>query len=164
MVLMNTSHLLDAITYITSLHITSVSAEVGTLVADVEVEDTASATFRFDNGAIGSLLSGAHVAGANDDEYCSIYGTEGQIRLPDPYASGPLRFYLKRDWGEFKGGEWHSVPGSAVPVYQRAVEEFAQAVRAGGCIPSDAQNARYVLSVVLGIYQSAKAKKTISIS
>jgi predicted dehydrogenase len=163
-VLMNTSHLLDAITYMTGLHITDISAEIGSLVADVEVEDTAAATFRFDNGAIGSLLSGAHIAGANDDEYCSIYGAEGQIRLPDPYGTDPLRFYLKRDWNEFEGGQWHTIPGDPVAVYQRAVEEFAQAVQSGGCVPSDAENARYVLSVVLGIYESAKQKKTISIS
>src|ERR1044071_7824349 len=47
--LMNPSHLLDALFYITGLSVTNVSAEIGTLVANVEVEDTATAILRFDN-------------------------------------------------------------------------------------------------------------------
>ena len=100
-VLMNTSHLLDALFYMTGLTVTSVSAEIGTLVASVEVEDMATATLRFNNGAIGSLIAGAHIPGAHDEEYCSIYGTQGQIRLPDPYGSDPMRIYLKRAWRDF---------------------------------------------------------------
>ena len=163
-VLMNTSHLLDALFYITGLNVTGVSAEIGTLVANVEVEDMATATLRFNNGAIGSLIAGAHMSGARDDEYCSIYGTEGQIRLPDPYGSDPLRIYLKRAWRDFTAEQWHFIPTEPAPVYQRAIEEFAQAVQSKGCVPIDAQNARQVLAVVLAIYRSAAEQRTIKIS
>lgn len=162
-VLMNTSHLLDALFYITGLKVTDVSAQVGTLVADVEVEDMAAATFRFNNGAIGSLVAGAHIRGAHDEEYCSIYGTEGQIRLPDPYSSGPLQMYLKQAWRDFAANQWHSIPTEAAPVYQKAIEGFAQAVQSGGCAPIDARDARQVLAVVLAIYQSAAEQRTITI-
>jgi predicted dehydrogenase len=162
-VLMNTSHLLDALFYITGLKVTDVSAQVGTLVADVEVEDMAAATFRFNNGAIGSLVAGAHISGAHDEEYCSIYGTEGQIRLPDPYSSGPLQMYLKQAWRDFAANQWHSIPTEAAPVYQKAIEGFAQAVQSGGCAPIDARDARQVLAVVLAIYQSAAEQRTITI-
>jgi predicted dehydrogenase len=163
-VLMNTSHLLDAIFYITSLNITSVSAEVGTLVADVEVEDTASATFRFDNGAIGSLIAGAHMSGAHGEECSTIYGTEGQIRLPHPYGSDPLQVYLKQPYGAFAAGEWHSIPLQPVAVYQQAIEDYARALQSGDCVPIDAHAARKVLSVVSAIYQSSAEKRTIFIS
>ena len=162
--LMNTSHLLDALLYVTGLTVTSVSAEVGTLVADVEVEDMAAATLCFDNGAIGSLIAGAHISGAHDDERCSIYGTEGQICLPDPYGTGPLKIYLRRAWDQFTAGEWHSIPLEPVPVYRRAIEEFAHAVRTNECVPISAQEARRVLSIVLAIYQSAVERRTITIS
>jgi UDP-N-acetyl-2-amino-2-deoxyglucuronate dehydrogenase len=162
--LMNTSHLLDALFYITGLSVTTVSAEIGTLVADVEVEDTAAATMRFNNGAIGSLIAGAHISGAHNEERCSIYGTEGQIRLPDPYGSDPLQLYLRRAWGQFKAEQWHSIPLETVLVYQRAIEDFAQALQTGGCIPISAQDARQVLAVVSAIYQSAAEQKTIMIS
>ena len=161
---MNTSHLLDALLYITGLSVTSVSAEIGTLVADVEVEDMAAATLRFNNGAIGSLIAGAHISGAHNEECCSIYGTEGQIRLPDPYGSDPLRIYLRREWSEFTAEQWHSIPLEPVLVYQQAIEDFAQAVLTKGCIPISAQDARQVLAVVLAIYQSAAERRTISIS
>ena len=163
-VLMNTSHLLDALTYVTRLKVTSVAAEIGTLVSNVEVEDTATATLRFDNGAIGSLIAGAHINGAHHEEYCQLYGTEGQLRLPDPYGSDPLRIYVKRAWDDFTAEQWHSIPMESVPVYQRAIEDFAKAVQTGQCVPIDAKAARQVLAVVLGIYQSAAEKRTVSIS
>lgn len=160
---MNTSHLLDAIRYVTGLNVTSVSAEIGTLVANVEVEDMAAATLRFNNGAIGSLIAGAHITGANHEECCYIYGTEGQIRLPDPYSSDPLQIYLKRIWGEFTAEQWHSIVLDPVLVYQEAIEDFARAVRTKGCIPVSAQDARQVLAIVLAIYQSAAESRTITI-
>ena len=162
--LMNTSHLLDALMYVTGLRVTSVAAEVQTLVANVEVEDTASAIFRFDTGAIGSLFAGAHIPGAQQDEYFHLYGTQGQIRLPDPYGSGPLQIYLKQAFGEYAAGTWHSIALQPVQVHRRAVEEFAKAVQSGQCPPIDAHAARRVLSVVLAMYQSAVEKRTITIS
>ncbi len=163
-VLMNTSHLLDALAYITGLLVTSVSAEIGNLISNVEVEDMATATLRFNNGAIGSLIAGAHISGAHNEECCHLYGTEGQVRLPDPYGKDPLQIYLKRPWGEFTSGQWHSISTESVSVYQRAVEDYAQAVQSRGCIPIDAQAAGQVLAVVLAIYQSAAEKRTITIS
>jgi UDP-N-acetyl-2-amino-2-deoxyglucuronate dehydrogenase len=163
-VLMNTSHLVDALHYVTGLEVTSVSAEMGTLVADVQVEDMATATLRFDNGAIGSLIAGAHIPGADNEEYSCIYGTNGRIRLPDPYGSDPLRIYLRRPWEEFPSEQWHAIPTESVPVYRQAIEDFARALRADGCAPISARDARRVLAVVLAIYQSAAERRTITIS
>ncbi|MEO8357733.1 MAG: Gfo/Idh/MocA family oxidoreductase [Chloroflexota bacterium] len=163
-VLMNTSHLLDALFYITGLIVTSASAEIATLMANVEVEDTASAVFQFNNGAIGSLIAGAHITGAINEEYCHVYGTEGQIRLPDPYGSDPLQIYLKRTMGEFTRKQWHTIHMEPVPVYSRAIEDFVRAVQSNQCVPIDARAARQVLSVVLAIYQSAAEKRTITIA
>jgi predicted dehydrogenase len=161
--LMNTSHLLDAMLYVTGLRVTRVSAEIGTLAANVEVEDMASASLRFDNGAIGSILAGAHIAGAEQDECFSVFGTHGQIRLPDPYGSGPLQIYLKQPFGDYVTGQWHSIALQPVPVYERAIEEFARALQSGQCTPIDARVARQVLSIVLAIYQSALEKRAITI-
>ena len=162
-VLMNTSHLLDALFYITNLSVTRVSAEVGTLVAEVEVEDITTATLRFNNGALGSLMACAHIPGAHNEECFQIYGTQGQLRLPDPYGSGPLQLYLKRDWGSFAADQWHSVPMETVPVYERAIEDFVEAVQSRQPVAVDAQAARKVLAVVLAIYQSAAEERIISI-
>jgi predicted dehydrogenase len=124
----------------------------------------AAATLRFDNGAIGSLIAGAHIHGAQNDEFCVIYGTEGQICLPDPYGSDPLQVYLKQAWNDLPAGKWHSIHTEPVSVYQQAVEDFALAVQSRECAPVDAHAARQVLAVVLAIYQSAAEKQTIVIS
>lgn len=163
-VIMNTSHLLDALFALTGLVVVSVSAEIATLVANVEVEDMASATLRFNNGALGSLLAGAHIKGAQNDEYCRIFGTEGQIHLPDPYGSEPMRIYLKRPWSQFGSGQWYSISPEPVSVYQRAIDDYAQAIRSGRRAPIDGDAARRVLAVVLAIYQSASEKRTILIA
>ena len=163
-VLMNTSHLLDAVAYVTGLVVTSVSAEIGTLVADVEVEDIAVATLRFNNGAVGSLMAGAHISGARNEECCYLYGTQGQLRLPDPYGSDRLQLYLKRAWGDFTAVQWHTLPTEPVQVYQRALEDFAQSVQSRQSVPIGGEAARQVLAVVSAIYQSASERRIISIS
>jgi predicted dehydrogenase len=162
--LMNTSHLLDALLYITELTVMSVSAEIGTLIGNVEVEDIASATLRFDNGAIGSLIAGAHIHGARQQESITLFGTGGQIRLPDPYGSEPLQIYMKNSTRELSAEQWHTIPMETVPVYQRAVDDFARAVQLNQCVPIGAESARRVLAIVLAIYQSATEKRTIMIS
>lgn len=161
--LMNTSHLFDALWHVTGLLVTRVSAEIDTLVANVEVEDIAGATLRFNNGAIGSLIAGAHILGAQHAECFHLYGSEGQIRLPDPYGSGPLEIYLKRATHDFSAEQWHNIPTEPAPVYRRAIEDFARAVQQKQCVPIDAHAARRVLAVVLAIYQSAAEKRTVSI-
>jgi predicted dehydrogenase len=162
-VLMNTSHQLDAVAFLTGLEVASLSAEVATLVAPVEVEDLASATLRYHSGALGSLFAGAHLAGAGESERIDIYGTEGQLRLPDPYREGTLSFFLRREWGNFPAGVWIDQPAPAAPVYLRAVEDFARAVQQGRPAPIGGRDARRVLSIVLAIYRSALEKRVIEL-
>ena len=162
-VLMNTSHLLDAVGYVTGLSVTSVSAEIGTLVAKVEVEDMATAILRFNNGAVGSLMAGAHISGAHHEECFHIYGTQGQLRLPDPYGSDSMQVYLKRDWGDLSADQWHSISMESVPVYQQALDGFARAVQTGECAHINAKDARKVLAIVLAMYRSGVERRTISL-
>ncbi len=162
-VLMNTSHGLDALRYITGLEVVSVAAETDTWVAGVEVEDTAAATLRFDNGAIGSLFAGAHLAGGGD-EAADLYGTQGQLRLPDAYGTDPLRLYLRQAWQDFGAGVWHSLPNPAVNCYALALDDFARAVQRGQPAPTSGRDARATLATVLGLYESAAAHRIISLA
>ncbi len=161
-VLMNTSHQFDAIAHLTGLEVVSVSAEVGTLVAPVAVEDTGAASLRYDNGAIGSLFAGAHLPGVEDGERFDIYGMDGQLRLPDPYGNGSPSVFLRREWRDLPAGVWRTLPAAAAPVYTRAVEDFARAVQEGRLAPISGRDARRVLEVVLAIYQSALERRTIN--
>lgn len=164
-VLMNSSHQLDAFHYLTGLEAVSVSAETATLVAGVEVEDTAAAVIRYNNGALGSLIAGAHIAGAGSghDETTDIYGTLGQIRLPDPYGNDPLQVWLKSGSRELEAGVWHSIPVEAVNTYAGAVDDFASAAARGSAAPTSGQDARRILQLVLALYEAAGEKKTVQI-
>lgn len=159
-VLMNTSHGLDALRYITGLEVVRLSAETGTWTPGVEVEDTAAATLRFDNGAIGSLFAGAHLAGGGD-ESCDLYGTQGQLRLPDAYGHDPLRVYLRQPWGGLEAGVWHSLPQTPVNAYALALDDFAQAVQRGQPAPTSGRDARAILAIVLGLYASAARQSVV---
>ena len=163
--LMNSSHALDAVRYVTGLEVVRVSAEVGTLAAEgVEVEDTAAATLRFSNGAVGSLMAGAHIAGARGEERFEIYGTHGQLRLPDPYAgSRGLEVYLTRDGAGLTAGAWHTLPCEPTPVHQRAVEQFARAAASSQPTTAGARAARQVLATVLALYQAAEEQRAVAV-
>jgi UDP-N-acetyl-2-amino-2-deoxyglucuronate dehydrogenase len=167
-VLMNSSHLLDAVWHLTGLEVTRVSAEVGTLAAAVEVEDTAAAVLRYQGGAIGSLMAGAHVAGAQTgDERFDLYGSQGQLALPDPYSLDPLRLYLRRPWQGLPANCWTDLPAEPAPqtgaVFPQAIGDFARAAQAGQPAPIGPNDARRALATVLAIYQSAAAGRAIDL-
>lgn len=161
--LMNTSHLLDALWYMTGLNVTRVSAEYGTLVAEVEVEDTLSASLRFDNGALGSLFSGAHIRGASGEETIEIYGTEGTLRVPDPYQQQPMQVWLSQAHEDIPAKEWHALPTGRVNVFERAVDDFAQAVQDKASAPISGHDARRVLRTVLGLYRAADEQRAVEL-
>lgn len=161
--LMNTSHILDALWYMTGLNVTRISAEMGTLVAQVQVEDTLTATFRFDNGAVGNLFSGAHVIGAHADERIEIYGTRGTLRVPDPYNSEPLQLYVREPFGDFAVNTWHTVPREKKNVFECAVRDFANAVQANQPAPINGNDARRVLQIVTGMYRASQEQRTVNL-
>lgn len=165
LVLMNTSHQFDALYYLTGLEVESVSAEIATLVAPVEVEDTAVATLHYSNGALGSLFAGAHLAGAvgNVDEHFDIYGTQGQLRIPDLYGNEPLKVFLRDAWEDLTANTWHSFPNQPRSMYAAAIDDFASAVQHGQPAPTSGRDARRILAIVLAIYQSAHEKCAVMV-
>jgi predicted dehydrogenase len=158
-VLMNSSHQLDIVRFVSGLEVTQVSGQIGSLVAPVEVEDTASASLRYHNGAIGSLFAGAHLAGAEaGGERIELYGREGQLRVPSLYGGDPVQLFLRRPWGEpaLAAGQWHALPHAPAAIYQATVEAFAQAVRRGEAPSPGGRDARAILAIVLGLYRAAE--------
>ena len=164
--LMNSSHQLDIVRFVTGLEVNRVSGEVGTLATppelaglQMEVEDTVSASLRYANGAIGSLVAGAHLAGAEaGGENIALHGAHGQIRLPSLYGDDLVQIYLRRPWGEpaYAAGEWHRLPHSPAAIYQGTVDAFARAVLAGEAPSPNGRDAREILAIVLGLYQASE--------
>jgi predicted dehydrogenase len=155
---MNAIHLIDVLRLITGMELTDVSGYVATLVADrteVEVEDTAVAVFRLSDGALGSLVAGAHVAGMTEGETIEIDGTEGSLRTPDVYGPGACSVYLRRPWGDLPAAAWTAVPAGPTDPFLATVDGFAAAVREHRPAPVGARDAAAALEVVLRLYASA---------
>lgn len=163
--LMNTSHLFDALWYVTRLNVVRVAGEIGTLSANVQVEDTAAAALRFENGAVAVVFSGAHIAGAQrGDESFEIFGARGALRVPDPYASDPLQIFLREPWRDLSANVWHTIPLPPTDVFRRAIDDFARAVQEHASAPIGAADARRVLQIILALYRSAQEKCFVEIS
>ena len=162
-VLMNSIHQLDCVRYISGLEVVAVTGAVATLMSSVEVEDTASATLRFSNGALGSLAANAHSHGARRQERIEFDGTAGRLDLPDPYGAGPLRLYLARPWQEHEAGRWIEIARPVRDAHLAAVGGFIAAVRGGLAAPIGAQDAAAALAAVLAIYDSSRSGRSISL-
>jgi L-iditol 2-dehydrogenase len=88
--IMNACHLLDYVFWLTGSDASDVVAHSATLVQSVEVEDSISMSYRYRNGALGTLEASTCVAGPVAFEQ-TLWGTTGQIWI------GPgLRFWSKR--------------------------------------------------------------------
>ncbi|HEY3082039.1 MAG TPA: Gfo/Idh/MocA family oxidoreductase [Chloroflexota bacterium] len=152
--IMNTVHDLNTIRYLTGLEVTRVHAEYATFATSVEVEDFIALTYRYANGAIGTLEAGSALRGRDPlREVNRIYGREGQIVLTDP----PKLFVTGQVEG-LKPGEWQELP----PLEERLdgrtaiVDGFARAVLAGQPPPVRAEDGRAALEVIVAAYRSGE--------
>lgn len=162
-VLMNSIHQLDCVRFLTGLNVTRVAGEVATLIAEVEVEDSASATLRFDNGAIGNLVASAHSPGAQLQERIEIDGTEGRIDLPDLYGTRDVRLFLRRGWRDHVIGEWINLPAAPADCVRAALVGYVEAVRQGSAAPVGAADAIAAMKTVLGLYESTRTGRSIKL-
>jgi UDP-N-acetyl-2-amino-2-deoxyglucuronate dehydrogenase len=160
-VLMNSIHQLDALRYITGLSYVRVVAEIATLGAGVDVEDTASAVLRLSNGGLVNLAACAHSPGARSEERISIDGEIGRIDLPAPLGGGAVRLFLRRRWQDYPAEQWIDVPTADRDCYVETVRSFVGAVQAGAKPSATAADAAAALSAVLGIYESARTGRAI---
>ncbi len=164
-VLMNTIHQIDSVRFITGLEVTRASAETATFDAPkgVEVEDTASASLRLSNGGVMSIVAGAHIAGAADEEAVGLDGEHGRIEIPGPFAATPVRLFLRRPWDGHQAGLWIDVPTPRPEFYSAMIARFAEAVRTGIEPPATARDAAAALAVVQAMYASARDGRAVGL-
>jgi predicted dehydrogenase len=163
-VLMNAIHQLDLVRAMTGQEVVRVAAEVAAGVAGVEVEDVATATFRFADGAIGALVASAHAPGAAAEETIEIDGTAGALRLGDPYAASPrLDVYIRNRSGGEPAGRWTAIEPPAVDPWAAALEDFADAIRSGRPPVPGLDDAEAALVTVLAVYESARRGRSVDV-
>lgn len=157
----NGIHNADALRDITGLEAVRVAAEYDTFATDVEVEDLASVTMRYDSGAIGSIRAGSFAVGSPPDETVGgdrIYGTEGTIIHADPIR---IRTTTE-EYGE--PGTWSSIEvSSAEAPGTRLFEDYVASVRAGEQPRASGPEAMRSLEVIEAAYRAGETGETVEL-
>jgi UDP-N-acetyl-2-amino-2-deoxyglucuronate dehydrogenase len=156
--IMNLSHDIDRLRWVTGLEAVRVYAEYDTFATETEVEDTITVTMRYDNGAIGTLYacSCAPGAGSNGDR---IYGTEGQI----VFGRNALRVYTEADVEGLERGAWTEIEPPAVDARQVFVERYARAVLEGIPLDIPGEEGRKTLETIVAAYRSGETHRPVAL-
>ena len=88
--IMNACHVLYAMDLLASSTVVSATASMGTLLHDVDVEDTIAATMEYENGVIGAVTASSATKGPPINEL-TVVGTKGRLDvMPElRMAAGP---------------------------------------------------------------------------
>lgn len=155
-VLMNQGvHYIDMLQYLTGA-VVEVSGYCGTLGhIGLEVEDTASASLRFQSGAIG-VIEGTTCAYPGLVSRVDIYGTEGSAVIEnDVLTSVQLKCGYEYKFESNTENAGVSSPGIDFECHQRQFQEIVTAIRTGTELPINGLEGRKALEIILAIYKSA---------
>lgn len=163
-VLMNAIHQFDLVRWITGLEVERVAAETRAGVPGVDVEDAAAATFGYAGGALGSLVAAAHAPGAAGEETIELDGSDGALRIGDPYLPSPeLRVFLRRGHGRLAAGRWTRLRPAPVDAWGATIDAFAAAIRAGRAPEPGLTDAAAALATVLALYRAAELGRVVRV-
>jgi predicted dehydrogenase len=160
--IMNVIHDLNAMRFVTGLEAARVHAEYDTFATPVEVEDYIAVTYRYDNGAIGTIEAGTALPGSDPlRDVDRIYGTKGQILF-----GSPMRVYVSEPAEGLTAGEWQTLPIEPLSSAQHQVamvDGFAGPILEGGKPAVSAEDGRAALATILAAYQSGAEGRTIAV-
>jgi len=125
----------------------------------VEAPTNVSAVLDFKSGAVGSLQAAKESFGYFPR--LEIFGTEGNLTLPDPnFFGGKIQI-------QFPSGETKEVPtvyGHNEDTRGIGVADMAEAIRTGRPHRASGLLARHVLDISLGIFESSEARRHIELA
>ncbi len=149
--IMNVSHHIDLVRYLTGVEAESIVALGGALDRDAEVEDTVSVSIAYEDGAIGTLAasSGRRGMGGGGSDI-QLWGSEGQILMQDT-----LRLYSERRVGGLRPGRWHVIePGPRQNTRAVYVSRFATALARGEEPDVTSEDGVAVQAFIEAVYRS----------
>lgn len=157
--LMNQSiHTIDLLQWMLG-PVARISAETATLTHEIETEDTAAATVRFANGALGAI-QGSTSLSKDYPIRLEIVGTAGRAVLSggklttwEPGRDVAARDLLTpRDLVHTEGSDGEDPFGAA---HERQLRAIFSAIRDGTPPPVPGAEARNAIEIILAIYRSA---------
>lgn len=143
---------------------TSVTAEMGTILMDVPVEDNLAALFRFKGGEIAIVQSSWTQLAATITT--QIFGDEGSIvQMYSDMASSRLERPLPEALLVHKRGEpsWRrpEVEEGFRGIHHTVARAFVRCLVEGTSPPVTADDGRKAVEMTLGIYQSARERRAV---
>ncbi len=157
--LMNQSiHTIDLLQWMLG-PVARITGETATLTHEIETEDTAAATVRFVNGALGAI-QGSTSLGKDYPIRLDIVGTEGRASLSggqlttwEPNRDVDAREFLTpEDLAHTEGSGGEDPFGAA---HERQLRAILAAIRDGKTPPVSGAEARKAIEIILAIYRSA---------
>jgi predicted dehydrogenase len=153
-------HITDVMRHLSGREVEQVGAEVGSLMWDLDVDDTALMSLVFDGGMVASIDPSWSVPADNPwdyDFYLRVVGTLGSLSINDMAES--LRLVSDR-----RGGGLRLVPFGE-DVDAAMIQAFVASIRAGHILSpcADGDDGLRALEVALAGYEAAQSAATISL-
>ena len=169
-------HYIDLLCYLLEERIVEVTAMVGTQGPEpIDVEDTACLAFRFEGGALGTLMAGYHLVGSSAgysgaayDSFLALRGTDGFARMPMSEGSGYTLVSVAPGWaaGGVRDRTFQAPESAAYGGLggQAFVTDFLRAARAGSPSPIPIEDAVHVLDVIEAAVESSETGSAVQVA
>ncbi|MCH2182835.1 MAG: Gfo/Idh/MocA family oxidoreductase [Mariniblastus sp.] len=164
-------HSVDLLTWLMG-PVAEISAHTATLAHKrIEVEDVATATLRFENGALG-VIEATTAAFPGSFKKIEIHGSEGSVTIEEEditsWQFSKMTAQDKRIAAEY-GQVTQTGGGAADPAaighagHKQQFQEFLTAINKGTAPEIDGNEGRRSVEIILAIYKSAETGKTIQL-
>ena len=153
-------HWLDLAQFVTSAAITEVAGFIANVGGQpIDVEDSAAATLRFDNGALGTLTSGFYLK-RGYHSHIKIWGSEGWLHLQQ-MLDQPLHWVSHQGDQAGKLQEWkgNRQPRGYTPYVRACIEACANDTDP----PISNADSLRAVKVVYSIYEAATTGRVVRI-
>lgn len=157
-------HTLDVLLWLFG-DVTEVSGRMGTLLHDIEVEDTVVAILQFSNGALGTIEA-TTAAYPGYSRRLELTGSNGTVILEADRVSA-VHLRSSSDFpppsGEgLKNPSANSAAITDVTGHRRVLEDFLRAIETGGEPLCNAREGRRSVALAEAIYQSSRTGAPVS--
>jgi UDP-N-acetyl-2-amino-2-deoxyglucuronate dehydrogenase len=156
-------HAIDLLRWICG-PVSEVQGMTATQLHPIEMEDVGLALFRFESGAVGSLV-GTTVAYPGFPERLELHGSEGSVILAQ--GEGRLEWYLRGEEPRVEQAETQRSGASADPAaisshgHVAQFTDFYTAIRVGRQPFVDGHEGRQALELVEAIYRSGRSHQPV---
>lgn len=164
-IISQTVHFIDLMLYLIG-DVENLSGDYMTTIHnDIEVDDVASAHFKFKNGALGTLTSSSAVR-PGYPRYLEIHGEKGTIKIvEEEITEWKVEGMNEEDYitkTKIDSGDTSSKAGYvATENHRRQLTDFINAIKEDGKPLVDGYEARKTLEFIRAIYQSGDTEKLV---